>query len=153
MSLIIYQLCEIDRDIAFFDNYLIFSGMAVCIGDNKGIGFKIDISLLNDQFFQYDLICRNAWWISFTLLIIIISVLCWVFYNSRPNPAGPGWIDDKGRPIAWLGPNGGAEMPGPILEQPPKPQVNTPVEPPVGPPVGPPVECPNFGDPGISNKK
>ena len=44
-------------------------------------------------------------------------------------------------------------MPGPILGQPPRPQVNTPVELPVESPVGPPVECPNFGDPGIPNKK
>ena len=44
-------------------------------------------------------------------------------------------------------------MPGPISEQPPRPQVNTPVELPVESPVGPPVECPNFGDPGRANKK
>ena len=162
MSLIIYQWCKIDTDIELFGNSCTLSCMAVFIHNDKGIGFKRDISWLNDQFFLYEWICRNAWWISFILLIIIISILCWVFYNSWPNPNGPGWIDDQGRQIPWLGPNGGAEMPGPnggaempgpISKQPPRPQVNTPVELPVESPVGPPVECPNFGDPGIPNNK
>ena len=161
MGIIIYQWGEIDRDIASLDNCITFTFMGGFIEINQGTRSKIDISWFiswfKDQWLQYEFIGRDGWWLSLTILIIIISILCLVFFISRPNPAGTGWIDDKGKPITWLGPNGGAGMPGPILGQPPRPQVNTPVntpvEPPVRPPVGPPVECPNFGDPGRANKK
>ena len=166
MGIIIYQWGEIDRDIASLDNCITFTFMGGFIENNQGTRSKIDISWFiswfKDQWLQYEFIGRDGCWWSLTILIIIISILCWVFYNSWPNPNGPGWIDDQGRQIPWLGPNGGAEMPGPnggaempgpISKQPPRPQVNTPVELPVESPVGPPVECPNFGDPGIPNKK
>lgn len=116
-------------------------------------GAKIDLSLLSDLLSKYD-ISHNVWDISFTLLMVIIfTILGLVFYGSRPNPTGTGWEDDKGVPIPWLHPNGGAGMPGQIIRVPPRPRLNTPgpVEPRVKWPVGS-IKRPGFGDPGLPRK-